>query len=98
MSDAVYAQLLNGTKRVQGSIAMVNAKEGNFNAHARKKADENDTVYKLPHGTVRINDSRTSVRMWFDRRHERIDVARAISSESRNASYFVTEHEVIKYI
>ena len=86
ISDAVYAQLLNGTKRVQGSIAMVNAKEGNFNAYARNTDKEKDTVYKLPHGTLRINDRRTSVRLWFDRKHEKVNVAQAISAESRNAT------------
>lgn len=98
ISDAVYAQLLNGTKRVQGSIAMVNAQEGNFNAYARNTDKEKDTVYKLPHGTLRINDRRTSVRLWFDRKHERVNVAQAISAESRNASCYVTEHELIEFI
>lgn len=98
ISDAVYAQLLSGTKRVQGSIAMVNAQEGNFNAHLRRSDKEKDTIYKLPHGTVRINGRRTSVRLWFDRKHERVNVAQAISTESRNASFFVTEHELIEFI
>lgn len=98
ISDAVYAQLLNGTKRVQGSIAMVNAQEGNFNAYARNTDKEKDTVYKLPHGTLRINDRRTSVRLWFDRKRERVNVAQAISAESRNASCYVTEHELIEFI
>lgn len=98
ISDAVYAQLLNGTRRVQGSIAMVNAQEGNFNAYLRRANDGKDTVYKLPHGTVRINDKRTSMRLWFDRKNEVVDVAEAIDRECRNASLFVTEYEVIDFV
>ena len=46
ISDAVYAQLLSGTKRVQGSIAMVNAKEGNF-IFIKTKLDAEDVMKRL---------------------------------------------------
>ena len=34
LPDAVYASLLKGNARVQGTIALVSPREGNFNVHA----------------------------------------------------------------
>ena len=56
ISDVVYATLLNGPKRIQGTIALVNPNEGNFNAHLRNKKTDKRIYMKLPHGRVSIND------------------------------------------
>ena len=37
LPDAVYASLLKGNTRIQGSIALVSPREGNFNAHHKRK-------------------------------------------------------------
>jgi len=37
LPDAVYASLLKGNARVQGTIALVSPREGNFNVHSRKR-------------------------------------------------------------
>ena len=35
IADSVYAELLNGNKRIKGSIGLVSPTVGNFNAHRR---------------------------------------------------------------
>ena len=57
ISDAVYASLLNGTKRIQGTLALVNPTEGNFNEHQRNWRPQPGTKYmKLPHGRVSMDE------------------------------------------
>ena len=51
ISDAVYANLLKGEKRIQGTLGLVNPTEGNFNAHQRTWRPKPGTQYmRLPHG------------------------------------------------
>ena len=57
ISDAVYAQLLNGSKRMRGSIGLVSPKEGNFSAYQCKPMDRKRTFMKLPHGRVSVGDA-----------------------------------------
>ena len=57
ISDAVYAQLLNGSKRMRGSIGLVSPKEGNFSAYQCKPMDKKRTFMKLPHGRVSVGDA-----------------------------------------
>ena len=89
ISDATYASLLNGTKRIQGTLALVNPNEGNFHEHQRTWKPKPGMKYmKLPHGRITISDE--NVRMKLDiRRDESIVPARAIEAESDMASSFV---------
>ena len=89
ISDATYASLLNGTKRIQGTLALANPTEGNFHEHNKTWRPKPGTKYmKLPHGRITISDE--NVRMKLDiRRDESIVPARAIEAESDMASSFV---------
>ena len=93
ISDATYAKLLNGTKRIQGTLALVNPTEGNFNAHQKTWRPKPGTRYmKLPHGRIAVSDE--SVRMQLNiHRDECIVPARAIDAESSMASTFVDRME-----
>ena len=96
ISDAVYASLLNGTKRIQGTLALVNPTEGNFNEHQRNWRPQPGTKYmKLPHGRVTVSDENVRMRLCIAR-DETVDAPRAIVGESIDASNFVeivTEEE-----
>ena len=89
ISDAVYASLLNGTARVQGTIALVNPNEGNFNAHQRHTQSATRKYIKLPHGRVSINNDsvRFSLNIGLDEAN--IHPGIAILDESLRASDFV---------
>ena len=94
LSDAVYASLLNGTARVQGTIALVNPNEGNFNMHQRHHQDGERKYIKLPHGRASINNDsvRLSLNIALDETNVRPNIA--ILDESLQASDFV--HRIIK--
>ena len=96
ISDAVYASLLNGPKRIQGTLALVNPTEGNFNEHNRTWRQKPGTKYmKLPHGRVTVSDENVRMRLCIAR-DETVDAPRAIVGESIDASNFVeivTEEE-----
>ena len=89
ISDSVYAQLLNGNKRIQGTLALASPSEGNFHAHNKTWRPKPDTKYmKLPHGRISISDE--NVRMCLSiKRDESIVPARAIEAESNMASSFI---------
>lgn len=95
ISDAVYASLLNGSKRIQGTLALVNPAEGNFNEHNKTWKPKPGTKYmKLPHGRISVSDD--NVRMQLSiKRDESIVPARAIEAESNLASSFVNFIEEI---
>ena len=88
ISDEVYAKMLNGSTRVRGSIALINPKEGNFNAHRKSPVTSARKFMKLPHGRVSMNDTdvRLSLRIACA---EAVIPACAIESESRMASSFI---------
>ena len=88
IADSVYAELLNGTNRVRGSIALVSPKKGNFNAHRRTPSTPSGKYMKLPHGRVSMNhtDVRLSMRIGLS---EMQSPACIIEEESRLASGFV---------
>lgn len=89
VSDAVYAKLLNGNKRIQGTLALVSPNEGNFNAHNKTWFPKPGTQYmRLPHGKISVtgDDVRMHIRISRD---ERIDAPQAILGESIDASNFV---------
>ena len=89
ISDAVYASLLNGTARVQGTIALVNPNEGNFNVHQRHHHGGERKYIKLPHGRASINNDsvRLSLNIALDETNVRPNIA--ILDESLQASDFV---------
>ena len=89
INDATYAKLLNGTKRIQGTLALVNPTEGNFNEHHRTWRPNPDARYlKLPHGRITVTDEKVRMNLYI-RRDECIIPAQAIEAESNLASNFV---------
>ena len=94
INDVIYAKLLNGTSRVQGSIGLVNPTEGNFNAHNRSWSQANNRYMKLPHGRISVNDDNVRLHLCIHR-DESVVPARAIEAESSMASNFVDFMEEI---
>ena len=89
ISDAVYASLLNGTKRIQGTLALVSPNEGNFNAHNKTWKQKPGTQYlKLPHGRITVTEEKVRMHLLI-KRDECIIPAQAIESESKLAINFV---------
>ena len=89
LEDAVYASLLSGNARIQGSIGLVNPTEGNFNAHNRIRNQPNHQYMKLPHGRVSVNDEKVRLHLCINR-DEAVVPARAIEKESLLASEYIT--------
>lgn len=94
ISDAVYASLLNGSARVQGTIALVNPNEGNFNVHQRHRQSAESKYIKLPHGRASVDNKsvRLALNIALDETNVRPNIA--ILDESLQASDFV--HRIIK--
>ena len=89
ISDVVYATLLNGSKRIQGTLALVSPIEGNFNEHNKTWRPTPGTKYmKLPHGRITVSDENVRMNLRINR-DESIVPARAIEAESGLASSFV---------
>ena len=89
ISDSVYTQLLNGNKRIQGTLALANPTEGNFHEHRREWRPKPGTRYmRLPHGRVTVSDEQVRMNLHI-RRDESIVPARAIEAESGLASGFI---------
>ena len=96
LSDSAYAQLLNGTKRLQGTLALANPTEGNFHEHQRTWRPKPGTKYmKLPHGRITVSDENVRMQLHI-KRDESIVPARAIEAESGMASSFVDFMEEIQ--
>ena len=90
ISDAVYASLLNGTKRIQGTLALVNPTEGNFNEHNRTWRQKPGTKYmRLPHGRVTVTDEDVRMRISISVDEASIVPSQIILDESGRASDFV---------
>ena len=89
VSDAVYAQLLNKNKRIQGTLALASPTEGNFNAHNKTWRPNPDARYlKLPHGRITVTEEKVRMHLLI-KRDEYIIPAQAIEAESNLASNFV---------
>ena len=89
ISDRAYAQLLNGSKRLQGTLALASPTEGNFHEHQRTWRPKPGTQYmRLPHGKISVSndDVRMHIRISRD---EMVDAPQAILGESIDASNFV---------
>ena len=96
ISDSAYAQLLNGTKRLQGTLALANPTEGNFHEHNKTWRPKPGTKYmKLPHGRITVSDENVRMQLHI-KRDESIVPARAIEAESVMASSFVDFMEEIQ--
>lgn len=89
LPDAVYASLLNGTARVQGTIALVNPNEGNFNAHQRHTQSPLRKYIKLPHGRASINNDSVRLSLHIGLDEANVHPGIAILDESLRASDFV---------
>jgi hypothetical protein len=88
ISDAVYAQLLNGTKRVRGTIGLVSPTEGNFSDHRPYQPKQGVQYMRLPHGKISVSND--NVRMYlYISRDELVNAPQAILGESLDASNFV---------
>lgn len=95
ISDAVYASLLGGTKRVQGTIGLVSPTEGNFNAHVKKNASGQRTYLKLPHGKVSMNEN--DIRMYLKIAYaEPVVPTCTIEAESALACSFINMMEEVQ--
>ena len=89
ISDATYASLLNGNKRIQGTLALVNPNEGNFHEHQRTWRPKPGTQYmRLPHGKISVCDDNVRMHLCISR-DELVDAPQAILGESIDASNFV---------
>ena len=89
ISDAIYAKLLEGEKRIQGTLGLVNPTEGNFNAHQRTWRPKPGTQYmRLPHGRVSVSDDNVRMNLYI-KRDEMVDAPQAILDEGIEASNFV---------
>ena len=89
ISDAVYTQLLQGNKRIAGSLVLDNPLQGNFRAynksHRRKTVKQS---MKLPHGRITVTDEKVRMNLLISR-DESVVPARAIEAESHMASCFI---------
>lgn len=90
ISDATYASLLNGTRRIEGSIGLVSPTEGNFNEYRRRRDNPDTKWVRLPHGRVSVNDESVRLNLCISR-DEWVDASEAILDESEQASDFVNE-------
>ena len=90
LSDKVYQALLTSGKRIQGSIGLVNASEGNFNAHRRYLVGRPATKYiKLAHGRASVTHERVSLTLRIDRKETDVVPCEVIDLEACQASDFI---------
>ena len=89
LSDAVYASLLKGNTRVQGSIALVSPREGNFNMHNRNRNHPKREYRKLPHGRVSMNEESVRLTLNINLDERNIRPSDVIVCESAVASQYI---------
>jgi len=88
IADSVYAELLNGSKRIRGTIGLVSPKKGNFNAHRKSPANPTAQYMKLPHGKISMNSTHVHLTMKVSL-SDRQSPAYVIQEESRIARDYV---------
>ena len=88
ISDAVYASLMKGNTRVQGSIALVSPREGNFNVHNRTRNHPKREYRKLPHGRVSMSSDNLRLTLNIDFNEHGIHPAQVLIDESITASQY----------
>ena len=89
LPDAVYASLLKGNARVQGTIALVSPTEGNFNVHSRKRNPSAREFRKLPHGRVSMSSENLRLTLSVDFDEHGIHPAQVLIDESIIASQYI---------
>ena len=89
ISDRAYAQLLNGNKRLKGSIGLISPTEGNFNVYQRHAEPKPGTRYmRLPHGRITVSDEDVRMNLHI-KCDECVMPAQTIRVESYMASHFI---------
>ncbi len=95
ISDAAYEHMMKHGTRIQGTIGLVNANEGNFNAH-----NNSGTLYrpncegkfkKLSHGRVTVTGQSVRVNLVVDRMETDVDVSDVILDDCWTAREFITK-------
>ena len=89
LPDAVYASLMKGNARVQGTIALVSPREGNFNVHSRKRNPSAREYRKLPHGRVSMSSENLRLTLSIDFDEHGIHPAQVLIDESITASQYI---------
>ena len=74
---------------MQGSIALVSPREGNFNVHNRNRNHPKREYRKLPHGRVSMNDESVRLTLNINLDERGIRPSDVIVCESATASNFV---------
>lgn len=85
--DGAYAQLLNSTCRMRGSIALISPMLVTFNPHSRQPRRKRQFM-RLPHGRVSIGSTDVRMSLRIDR-CEPVVPARAIHEESKLACSYI---------
>ena len=89
LPDAVYASLLKGNARMQGTIALVSPREGNFNVHNRTRNHPKREYRKLPHGRVSLSSESLRLTLNIGLDESNICPSQVLLDESEMASYYV---------
>ena len=89
ISDAVYASLMKGNTRVQGTIALVSPREGNFNVHNRTRNHPRREYRKLPHGRISMSSENLRLTLSVDFDEYGIHPAQVLIDESITASQYI---------
>jgi hypothetical protein len=89
LSDDVYASLMKDNARMQGTIALVSPREGNFNVHSRKRNPSAREFRKLPHGRVSMSSENIRLTLSIDFNEHGIHPAQVLIDESITARHFV---------
>ena len=56
---------MNGTKRMRGTIGLVNPTEGNFSEHRRWEPKPGTQYMRLPHGRVSVSDNNVRMNLFI---------------------------------
>ena len=82
---------MKGNARVQGTIALVSPREGNFNVHNRKREHPAREYRKLPHGRVSMSSENLRLTLSVDFDEHGIHPAQVLIDESITASQYIKE-------
>lgn len=93
ISDADYRDLISRSRRMRGSIGLINTTEATFNRHHPygRPRERDYRFQKLAHGRVSITNERVRLTLNIDRTETNICASECIDAESRTASDFVFE-------
>jgi len=92
--DDAVAKMLSSNRRLQGTISLANAKEGNFHPHNKNAQVETDRIcLPLRTGKAYFSRGKMSVRLNVDRRQVESPLE-AITGDLAEARDFFEEKEV----